>query len=129
MDFVHSEEVPATSYETHGLAGGVPLRIHKDPYKDIQGAVRAQKDWSEKVQSVVDYKGGLSDPYSFIHVTVPECILKRLDIISYANESVFLYDGTSRSPIVVPIECVDIKADEMEKLHVKTVNLRFTALD
>jgi hypothetical protein len=44
---------------------------------------------------VKDYQGGLGDPFSFIRVTIPECLPERLEIISYANEYAFLYDGMS----------------------------------
>ncbi|KAF1962998.1 terpenoid synthase [Byssothecium circinans] len=111
MDFKHSKKVPLNSYETHGLACGILLRMHKDPWKETRGALRAQKDWSEKVRPVVDYKGGLGDPYSFIRLTVPECLPERLEIISYANEYAFLYD------------------DEMEKLGVQTGYEDYEMLD
>ena len=93
MEYRYSEEIDPAFYETHGLAHGIPLRIHKDPYGEINGALRAQNDWSQCVRPVVGYKGGLSDPFSFIRVTVPECRPERLEIISYANEFAFLYDG------------------------------------
>lgn len=95
MDFVFSREVDPSLYETHGLANGVPLRLHLDDVKETQGALRAQSDWTKYVSPVENYKGGLGDSYTFIRVTVPECIPERLEIISYANEFAFLYDGNN----------------------------------
>lgn len=94
MDFRYSEVVASGSYRDHGLANGIPLRIHKDPYKEIEGSLRAQRDWNATVSAVRNYQGGLGHPYSFIRVTIPECIPERLEIISYANEYAFLYDGS-----------------------------------
>lgn len=93
MNFIYSEEVDPQSYDTHGLAPGIPLRLHKDAVKEIKGALRAQSDWNRHVSPVHGYLGGLGDPYSFIRVTVPECRPERLEVISYANEFAFLYDG------------------------------------
>ena len=93
MEYRYSEEVDPCEYETHGLAGNVPLRVHKDPFSETVGALRAQRDWTKLVSPVYGYKGGLGDRYSFMRVTVPECRPERLEIISYANEYAFLYDG------------------------------------
>ncbi|KAF2967118.1 hypothetical protein GQX73_g6441 [Xylaria multiplex] len=99
MEYLYSEEVSPCLYETHGLCDQVTLRVHKDSTKEIKGALRAQEDWSKQVGPIDEYYGGLGDHYSFIRVTVPECLPERLEIISYANEYAFLYD------------------DEMEKLE------------
>lgn len=93
MDFVYSQEVSAVLYQTDGLDSGIPLRMHKDDVSEIRGASRAQKDWNDNVSPIESYRGGLGEPYSFIRVTVPECLPDRLEIISYANEFAFLYDG------------------------------------
>ncbi|KAL8990517.1 MAG: hypothetical protein Q9177_000848 [Variospora cf. flavescens] len=66
--------------------------MHKDPIKESVGAIRAQNDWTRFVGPVGNYKGGLGTPYSFMGVTVPECLPERMEIISYANEFAFLYD-------------------------------------
>ncbi|KAI0205606.1 isoprenoid synthase domain-containing protein [Astrocystis sublimbata] len=92
MQFRYSEEVDPHEYETHGLCDQVKLRIHKDAVSEIKGALRAQEDWATQVRPIVNYQGGLGDRYSFIRVTVPECLPERLEIISYANEYAFLYD-------------------------------------
>ncbi|KAF5565863.1 hypothetical protein FNAPI_1411 [Fusarium napiforme] len=92
MDFCYSEVIDASRYETHELDNGIPLRMHRDSLKEIDGALRAQKDWSRYVRPVHGYKGGLADPYGFISVTIPECRPERLEIVSYANEFAFLYD-------------------------------------
>ncbi|KAL9033541.1 MAG: hypothetical protein Q9214_007464, partial [Letrouitia sp. 1 TL-2023] len=94
MDFHYSEIVDPSIYQTEGLCEGIPLRTHKDPDKETVGALRAQHDWTRLVGPIGLYKGGLGVPYSFMRVTVPECIPERLEIISYANEFAFLYDGS-----------------------------------
>lgn len=100
MEFLYSIEVDPAVYETHGLADGAPLRMHNEPYSETRGAVRAQRDWSKHVSPVEGYRGGLGHPYSFMRVTVPECIPDRLEIISYANEFAFLYDG-KETPVLI----------------------------
>ncbi|EWG53945.1 hypothetical protein FVEG_12269 [Fusarium verticillioides 7600] len=92
MDFCYSDEIKAPLYETHGLGHDIPLRMHRDSLKEIDGALRAQKDWTRYVRPVHGYKGGLADPYGFISATIPECRPERLEIVSYANEFAFLYD-------------------------------------
>ncbi|RBA20604.1 hypothetical protein FPRO05_08051 [Fusarium proliferatum] len=92
MEFCYSEEIDASRYETHDLDHGIPLRMHKDSVKEINGALRAQKDWTHYVRPVHGYKGGLANPYGFISVTIPECRPERLEVVSYANEFAFLYD-------------------------------------
>ncbi|KAL1606497.1 hypothetical protein SLS60_003902 [Paraconiothyrium brasiliense] len=101
MDFKYSSVVASGTYRDDALANAIPLRIHKDPYKEIAGSLRAQQDWNSTVSTVQNYQGGLGDPFSFIRVTIPECIPERLEAISYANEYAFLYD------------------DEMENLDLK----------
>ncbi|KAJ2997364.1 hypothetical protein NUW58_g677 [Xylaria curta] len=97
MNFNYSREIDPSIYETHGLDGGIPLRIHKDQHLEFKGALRAQRDWDKHVGNADGYKGGLGDPFSFISVTVPECIPDRLELISYANEFAFLYDDKMES--------------------------------
>lgn len=93
MKFKYSQEVNPSVYETLGLDEGIPLRIHRDRHREIKGALRAQRDWTKHVRNVDGYKGGLGDPFTFICVTVPECLPDRLELVSYANEFAFLYDG------------------------------------
>ncbi len=94
MEFRYSEIISPVTYKTDGLCHGIDLRRHKDPMGEIRGAIRCQKDWSKLVGPVSNYKGTLGNPFSFIRVTVPESLPERLEIISYANEFAFLYDGT-----------------------------------
>lgn len=101
MEFKYSEPIDSASYETHGLCNGVPLRRHRDLESERRGAIRAQEDWSKLVHPVVNYHGGLGPAYTFMCVTVPECLPERLEIISYANEFAFLYDGNSSFPMAV----------------------------
>ncbi|KAI8945708.1 hypothetical protein F4801DRAFT_567376, partial [Xylaria longipes] len=93
MEHLYSEEVDRRLYETHDLCNQVMLRVHKDFIKEIRGALRGQEDWSRQVKPINKYHGGLGDRYSFVRVTVPECLPERLEIISYANKHAFLYDG------------------------------------
>lgn len=97
MQFRYSDLVDASSYVTEGLCDNVPLRKHKDCFRENIGTVRAQKDWSKLVGPRGIYKGGQGPEYNFIEVTVPECIPGRLEIIAYVNEFAFLYDGNSIS--------------------------------
>lgn len=93
MKYRFSDEVDHEVYEDHGMAHGISLRVHKDLTSEIKGILRAQKDWSDFVRPVQGYNGGMGDRYSFVQVTVPECLPERVEIISYANEFAFLYDG------------------------------------
>lgn len=94
MEYQYSREVDPSLYETQGLGRDIILRMHRDQAKEVMGVLRAQRDWTKHVNPVNGYNGGLGDPYSFICVTVPECLPDRLEIISYANEYAFLYDGS-----------------------------------
>ena len=93
MEFTQSDIVNPRSYRTDGLCHGIDLRIHKDRMGENRGAIRCQKDWSRLVAPAKDYKGTLGNPFSFIEVTIPETLPERLEILSYANEYAFLYDG------------------------------------
>lgn len=93
MDFRYSKIVDPLTYCTDGLCVGIPLRLHEDELSEINGAIRCQKDWSERVGLVANYKGTLGTPFSFVRVTIPESLPDRLEIISYANEYAFIYDG------------------------------------
>lgn len=93
MEFLYSEMVSSDAYITEGLGYGISLRIHKNQDKEVEGTLRAQRDWTESVAPIEGYHGNLADPYSFVSVTVPECLPDRLQVISYANEFAFLYDG------------------------------------
>jgi fusicocca-2,10(14)-diene synthase len=93
MDLRFSDIIDPSTYETDGLCDGIDLRRHKDPMGENIGAIRCQKDWSKLISAARNYKGTLGHPFSFIRVTVPECLPERLEIISYANEYAFLYDG------------------------------------
>lgn len=98
IDFWYSDVVNPLTYETEGLCVDIPLRRHRDIEKENLGALRAQEDWTKLVRPVPNYKGGLSAKCSFVQVTVPECLPERLEVISYANEFAFLYDGDVFAP-------------------------------
>ena len=76
-----------------GLFDGIPLRMHNGWVKHDIGAFRLQEDWSRLVRPLDHYRGGAAAKWSFVPVTVPECIPERLEIISYAFEFGFLQDG------------------------------------
>lgn len=93
MEYKYSTLVDPATYETEGLCGPIPLRMHKDWDLEEIGTLRAQEDWRKLVGPVENYKGGLHPKYNFMAISVPECLPDRLEIISYANEFAFLYDG------------------------------------
>lgn len=93
MDFQYSDTVDLQSYRTDGLCDGIPLRINRDSFGELKGALRCQNDWSEYVCPVANFKGTMGTPFSFIRVSIPEALPDRLEIISYANEFAFIYDG------------------------------------
>ena len=93
MEFQYSDLVSRDSYQTDQLCDGIDVRINRDTMGEISGAIRCQKDWSKLVSRLRNYKGTLGSPFSFVRVTVPEALPGRLEIISYANEFAFLYDG------------------------------------
>jgi hypothetical protein len=94
MEYRYSEVVDPSLYETQGLVSTyIPLRRHKDAHSEVRGTLRAQLDWARHVSPVKGYNGNLGDRFSFMEVTVPECLPERLETISYANEFAFLYDG------------------------------------
>ena len=94
MDFLYSTVVDPLTYETDGLAEGIPLRVHAYPELEEKGVLQAQEDWREVVGPVNSYRGCLGPKYSFGAVCVPECLPDRLEIISYATEFAFLHDGS-----------------------------------
>lgn len=93
MEYRFSARVDPATYSTQGLCDGIPLRIHKNADLEDIGALRAQEDWRKYVGPVENFKGGLGPMFSFIAVTVPECLPERLEILAYANEFAFLHDG------------------------------------
>ena len=95
MHFIYSQIAKCGTYSHDGLAHNIPLRIHKDTASsEVAGTLRAQRDWDALVSRLGDYHGGLGERFSFVRVTIPECLPERLEIVSYANEFAFLYDGT-----------------------------------
>ncbi|KAI4284883.1 MAG: hypothetical protein L6R38_001092 [Xanthoria sp. 2 TBL-2021] len=93
MDFHYSDIVRADTYNTDGLCAGIALRRHKDPIGEVAGALRCQSRWRVLVGPLTNYHGTLGHRFSFIRVTIPECLPERLEIVSFANEFAFLYDG------------------------------------
>lgn len=93
MEFKYSTLVDPSIYETQNLCGDIPLRLHKDWNLEEIGAFRAQDDWRNLVGPLEIYKGGLGPRFNLMATAIPECLPERLEIISYANEFAFLYDG------------------------------------
>lgn len=93
MEYQYSEEIDQDLYDLQGLGIGVPLRMHKDFVKEIEGTLRLQRDWNKYISQVDGYNGGLGHRFHFMSATIPECLPDRLEVISYANEFAFLYDG------------------------------------
>lgn len=93
MEYRYSEIVDPSTYDLEGLCDGIPLRVNRHADLEDIGAIRAQEDWSKHVNPVKSYRGGLGPRFSFMAVSIPECLPERLEIISYANEFAFLHDG------------------------------------
>jgi len=93
MEYKYSTIVDPSTYETEGLCEGIAVRVNVSPDLEEIGTFRAQEDWKRLVGSFDLYKGGLGPKFSFMAVSVPECLPERLAIISYANEFAFLHDG------------------------------------
>lgn len=98
MQYLHSKLIDPSTYETEGLCDGIPLRAHLSRELEDIGTIRAQQDWNKYVGPINQYEGGLGPQYSFMTVSVPECLPDRLEIISYANEFAFLHDGRHTIP-------------------------------
>jgi hypothetical protein len=93
MDYRYSEVIDPSEYETEGLCDGIDVRMHKQFTLEDRGAIRCHHDWSENVAPVKQYRGTIGPVYSFISLTVPECLPDRLEIAGYCNEFAFLHDG------------------------------------
>ena len=93
MDLKYSEVIAQSCYDAQGLCDGIELKRHKYSRREDIGAIRAHEDWAKFVSPISFYRGGLAAEYSFIRVAIPECIPERLEVVSYACEYAFLYDG------------------------------------
>lgn len=93
MEFKYSRLIDPSEYETQGLCEAIPLRMHNRFRKEDIGTIRCQRDWNRLVEPLPFYRGGLAAKWNFMSTAVPECLPERLEIISYANEFAFLYDG------------------------------------
>ncbi|KAF4631128.1 hypothetical protein G7Y89_g7014 [Cudoniella acicularis] len=111
MEYMYSNIIDPSTYETQGLCDGIDLRRHVAGDLEEIGTFRAQEDWRRLVGPVArPYKGGLSPNFSFMTVSVPECMSERLEIISYANEFAFLHDDVIE---VASKDVRDASNDEM----------------
>lgn len=93
MEYRYSTLVPPGTYDTAGLCPDLPLRRNIRPLAEDIGATRAQEDWNRLVSPLKRYRGELASRFSGVQLAVAECIPDRLEIISYANELAFIYDG------------------------------------
>lgn len=93
MEFKHSEIIDPASYDLEGLCDGIPLRVHRNADREDIGAIRAQEDWKRYVGPLSNYRGDLRPRFSFMSVTIPECLPDRLEVVSYTNEFAFMFDG------------------------------------
>ena len=93
MDFSYSDVLTCPDYDARDLHGTVPVRRSRFGDLEHKGSARCQNDWSRNVKVLQNYEGGLAGPYSVMQVCIPECLPERLEMISYANEFAFLYDG------------------------------------
>lgn len=100
MEHQYSRLVDPLEYQLEGLEGlvdDIPLRQHIDAVRGDIGAIRAQEDWQKLVSPLENFTGGLAFKFSFVPVTMPDCIPDRLEIISYANEFAYIHDGMTTS--------------------------------
>lgn len=94
MDFRFSDLIDPSTYETEGLCNDIPLRKHKESFKEDSGCLRAQADWNDLVGPLEHYNGCLGPEYGWVQVMAPECLPDRLEILAYVFEFAFLYDGS-----------------------------------
>ncbi|KAK7911045.1 fusicoccadiene synthase [Apiospora marii] len=97
MEYKYSSVVDPSTYETHGLCDGIPLRCHHQPELEEIETLRCQEDWRRWVGNLGFYKGGLGPKWNFMAITVPECVPNRLGVLGYANELAFLHDVHEKS--------------------------------
>ena len=70
LDYKFSDVVDPSTYETHGLCDGIPLRCHHNPeYEEIE-TLRCQEDWRRWVGPLGFYKGGLGPRWNSAAVYV-----------------------------------------------------------
>lgn len=93
MEFLYSELPDPSTYKTEDLCNGIDFRYHKSSASEENGVIRAHDDWSRIVRPVTNYRGCLSERFHFVSASQPECRPERLEVLSYANEVAFLYDG------------------------------------
>lgn len=94
MECIYSDVVDPSSYDTEGLSGGIDVRRSRFTELEDRGAIRAHQDWARLVGPCKGYRGGLGPEYSFVSVVMPECMPDRMEVVAYANEFAFMYDGT-----------------------------------
>lgn len=94
MKFQYSYLVDPSSYETHGLCDGIPLRVHRNTDLEEAAVIRLRNDWARLVGPlpIVSYGASMGPYFSFTSVVIPECRPDRLEIVSYVMEFGFLYD-------------------------------------
>ncbi|KAF2708718.1 terpenoid synthase [Pleomassaria siparia CBS 279.74] len=92
MEYQYSKILSPSEYRTDGLCDGIEVR--KNIAADLEeiGTIQAQEDWSNLVERLEGYKGGLGPMHSFMAVSLPECLPERFEIVCYANEFAFLHD-------------------------------------
>ncbi|KAK8001763.1 terpenoid synthase, partial [Apiospora marii] len=110
MEYKYSSVVDPSTYETHGLCDGIPLRCHHQPELEEIETLRCQEDWRRWVGNLGFYKGGLGPKWNFMAITVPECVPNRLGVLGYANELAFLHDDITDIVSVGDAHNDDLKA-------------------
>jgi ophiobolin F synthase len=94
LDYKFSHVIDASSHDTLRLLDGIDVRKHVAGDLEEVGAFRCQEDWRRLVGPLeVPYRGGLGPLFSFITISVPECLPERLEVTSYALEFGFIHDG------------------------------------
>ena len=92
MEYRYSAIVDPATYETEGLCGEIPLRIHQTQETEDLGAIRAQEDWKKHVGPLGFTRASLGPKYNFLSVAFPETLPDRMEVLAYFDEFIFLHD-------------------------------------
>lgn len=95
MDPQYSIKLDLAEYDPDNLCPGIDLRLHVAADLEDIGIFRCQEDWRRLVGPLENpFKGPMGPRFSFISITVPDCLPERLEITSYALEFAFHQDST-----------------------------------
>jgi ophiobolin F synthase len=105
----------ASLYDKEGLCPGIELRKHVAGELEEVGAFRAQEDWRHLVGPLPKpYAGALGPDFSFVTISVPDCLPERMEIVAYALEFGFIHDGSYSLDQTSSMECELICRDVID---------------